>query len=97
MKDVCLQILRANRGGIWTELLPGGASIPLRRVAEAFIDLQELRHDADYDLLAAFLRLEVNRYLRQAGAAFRDWSSIRDSDEANVFLCGLLLAKRWAK
>jgi uncharacterized protein (UPF0332 family) len=96
MKEVCLQISRANRGAIWIELLPRGSSVPLRRVAEAFVELQEARHRADYDL-AEFTRLEVNEYLLQAGAVFHDWSSIRDSDEANVFLCGLLFAKRWAK
>ncbi len=48
----------------------------LRRVARAFIVLQEERHIADYD--------NVETLLSTAGAAFRDWLSVRSDPMAGI-------------
>ncbi len=97
MKEVCLQVVRLNPGPVFLELIPKGFSPELRRAAKAFIDLQTARHLADYDIAAAFTRLEADELLRQARGAFDDWAAIRATDEANVFLSALVFAKRWAR
>ncbi len=66
-------------------------------VAKAFINLQEARHVADYDLTAAYTRTDATDYLKQVDDAFERWRIIRVSDEANVFLAALMFARRWSK
>jgi hypothetical protein len=97
MKEVCLQIARRDPGPVLRELIPGGFSPELRRVATAFVARQLARHQADYDLSAAFTRLETGESVDQARSAFQDWALIRDADEANVFLAALAFGRRWAK
>jgi uncharacterized protein (UPF0332 family) len=49
----------------------------LRRVAQAFVDLQSARHDADYSTHRAWSRIEAISEVERAEEAFEDWSSIR--------------------
>jgi uncharacterized protein (UPF0332 family) len=49
----------------------------LQRVAQAFLDLQSARHDADYSTHRAWSRIEALSEVERAEEAFGDWSSIR--------------------
>ena len=62
----------------------------LRFVAKAFVDLQQLRHTADYDNSKSWTRTEVLRLIATVEAAFKSWASIREHDDAQAFLISLL-------
>jgi hypothetical protein len=62
----------------------------LRRLAAAFVDLQQARHEADYDTGRRFTRRETLDLIEQAEQAFDDWTTVRNSFQADTFLVGLL-------
>jgi uncharacterized protein (UPF0332 family) len=76
-----------------------GVPVPaqLRNVAQAFADLQQLRHDADYNLAKTFTRDEARRLIEKTEQAFADWQSVRKSDHANLYLSCLLLWERFER
>lgn len=63
----------------------------LINVCTTFVDLQALRHSADYDTAASFKRAEVIAAVSRAQAAHQDWAVARTTNNATVFL---LLAAR---
>ena len=73
---------------------PGLNKRPLQdelvRVASAFVDLQQHRHEADYDLRRRFTRVETLSIIAGARRAFADWRVVRGSPQADTFLVGLL-------
>jgi uncharacterized protein (UPF0332 family) len=73
----------------------------LRRVAKAFMDLQESRHEADYDLNASFTRSQVADLITLARNAFDDWKAVRaqptERTATELFLSAMLLWDRWGK
>ena len=76
------------------KLSPGlsGHPLPLKliKVAEAFADLQQARHAADYDMAQRFSRQDVIDLIDQANQAVADWREVRNSHAADTFLVGLL-------
>lgn len=67
----------------------------LKAVALAFVNLQEARHAADYDLSRPLDRVEALAHIEQARQAFADWRTIRLKRNAGVFLAALLFENRW--
>ena len=63
----------------------------LKRVANCFVDLQQARHEADYDTLRSFSKSETLDLIEQTNQAFHDWRIIRNSLQAKVFLASLLV------
>lgn len=70
-------------------------------VAATFVDLQEARHEADYNLSKAFTRAEARRLVAQADKAFTDWKTVvampPHAEMCDLFLATLLLGERWKK
>lgn len=66
-------------------------------VAKAFVDLQEARHRADYDLTRDFEQEEARERVDQARTAFETWERIKDTDDAHLYLACFLLYKQWNK
>jgi hypothetical protein len=97
IKDVCLPISRNTPGVILQGLMPRGFSSELRHVAGTFVDLQEARHLADYDVAATFNRVDILELIRGKERAFVAWKSIQSSSQAGVFLSALLFARRWGR
>ena len=64
---------------------------PLIDVASAFVQLQEARHDADYNRALRFTRREALDLADLVDQAFRDWREVRGSLQADTFLTGLLM------
>ena len=62
----------------------------LVRVASALVDLQQARHEADYDPARRFTRGEALDLVGRAEQAFVDWNRVRGSIQADTFLTGLL-------
>jgi hypothetical protein len=72
----------------------------LANVAQSFVDLQEARYMADYDVLSSTGDVNVRwaqECLAKADAAFQDWSIEKNSEGARVFLAALILWKQWGR
>jgi hypothetical protein len=97
MNDVC----RAFAGTQLPPAVDAVAQVPvpkdLREVAQAFVDLQEARHEADYDLGHRFTRSETQALADQAERAFAAWQRVRGLSIAMVFLTSLLLWNNWRR
>ena len=63
----------------------------LADVAATFQELQQARHEADYDLSRRFTRPEVLLLIDLTQQAFDDWQSVRGTLQADTFLAGLLI------
>ena len=91
MKRVALQFAGQN---LSPRLSPGLNGLALQdelvRVAAAFVDLQQHRHDADYNMGRQFTRIEALNIVGAAERAFVDWRTVRNSAQADTFLVGLL-------
>jgi uncharacterized protein (UPF0332 family) len=70
---------------------PSGAQ--LKNVAQAFVQLQEKRHTADYDNAFVWSRENALVAIDTARAAFSDWQAIRTQDNAQDYLLQLFLPK----
>ena len=79
--------------------LPAGIVVPdgppspeLRQIAEAFVELQQARHSADYDSLRRFTRAEAVELVKLAGRGIDAWGALRKvSPQQARFLLVLLL------
>ena len=84
----------SGAGGVAEALRPGLNNLQLQpelmRVAETFQDLQDRRHEADYDLSRSFTRLEALEIYYRAQRAFDDWSTVAGTPQADTFVVGLL-------
>ena len=91
MKRVAQQF---SSGGVSPRLRPGLNRRELQPeligVAAAFVNLQQARHEADYDPARRFTRKEVLDLVDRTEQAFRDWNGVRRSAQADTFLAGLL-------
>ena len=66
----------------------------LRFVASTFIEAQEQREDADYDVTRRWRREEVEMQIDSVADAFRSWMAVRGQPEAQEFLVMLLGPKQ---
>lgn len=66
-------------------------------VLGAFIELQEARHKADYDLTEQWNRLEALTKVDLAARAFTKWAAVRRSPNAVVFMSCLAFRKEWGR
>ena len=64
---------------------------------KTFIELQGDRHDADYNHDRQWNRSDVESLLAAARRAFADWSAVRRTPNATVFLASLLPQKQWGR
>ena len=62
----------------------------LHYLATTFIELQDLRHRADYDLAASFSRQEVLGKVVRVEKAIQDWRAIEDHPLSRFYLVSLL-------
>jgi hypothetical protein len=63
----------------------------LKTVANAFIRLQEFRHEADYDDSLRLTRTTTLARIALASEAFASWSAIRKEKIAQDYLLALLI------
>jgi hypothetical protein len=64
-------------------------------IASAFVDLQQARHDADYDYSIILIRTDVLQKIALADSALLNWKTVRNVPNARVFLAALLLQRQW--
>jgi uncharacterized protein (UPF0332 family) len=68
-------------------------ALQLRTVANAFIQSQQRRNDADYNLAKEWTRVEVDAQIDSVNIAFKTWNTIRDEAVAQAYLVSLFGAK----
>ena len=75
------------------------ATLPaeISSVARTFVQLQEERHKADYDIADRFDRARAQNAVSLTAQLFADWNTIRDTDDARVFLAALVFWSIWNK
>ncbi|MDQ2730308.1 MAG: hypothetical protein M3Y56_01500 [Armatimonadota bacterium] len=66
------------------------ASRELQHVARVFLELQQARHDADYDPAARFTRQDVLSIVALTEQAFRDWEVAAADPFRPIFLLLML-------
>ncbi|HXQ50908.1 MAG TPA: hypothetical protein VN802_07435 [Stellaceae bacterium] len=98
MKKACIQF-RPGKVENLTEALKALVSEPIQSelslIADAFVELQEARHDADYDTTQVFARADTLEKVEQANEAFAAWKLVRNEPNATAFLAALLLNRLW--
>jgi hypothetical protein len=97
MKSACTWVMgSAKPGGQRVRRIIALANGDARmvRVAETFIDLQQGRHDADYDHTAAFSKSAVTAAVAQSANAVRDLEDGRGADGYIAFMALLTLGAR---
>ena len=78
MAQACRTFAGGAMPGIVVAFYPALVVPPrLQRVAQAFVDLQKARHDADYGTHKAWTRTEAVAEVERAEEAFRDWDAVR--------------------
>lgn len=73
-----------------------GHEIPgdLADVARTCQDLQERRHEADYDFVRRFTKQQATKLIDRAVKAHQKWKTIKDDEAAKVFLVVLACPPR---
>jgi hypothetical protein len=94
MRSVCALFAKPN-GGV-KDLTEAPLELELTEIAAAFVQRQEARRQADYDLVEVFNRFQLLEYVALARQAMSKWQAVKNSPNANVFLTALLLHNRWS-
>jgi uncharacterized protein (UPF0332 family) len=68
--------------------------LAIRKIASAFVDLQQDRHTADYDNHEHWTTLDVQKILETTRAAFQDWHDISNDPMAGNYLLAMLVSKQ---
>lgn len=105
MRNVCKTFIEGNAGPPSNRRIPQAThallTLPLEqdlvRVLEAFVGLQEARHQADYDLGRSWNRLDALNQMQTAQDAFRSWEIVHANPNTAVFVAALLLQRHWAR
>jgi hypothetical protein len=72
-------------------------SADLIAVLSTFVDLQEARHAADYDLFEQWNRVDVLNKILTTRNAFTSWYNVRKTINAAIFMTSMLFRKDWGK
>ena len=99
MKSVCTEFLKANPQQVHSLLQPFwqpmaiGGNQQIRLVAQTFVDLQDDRHTADYDLTMSLSRQDSLNAVVRAERAFNAWRHLRATDPGicRLFAMALIL------
>lgn len=97
MNEACRSFAATHLPAAVAAVAAGPVPGDLREVAQAFVDLQEARHEADYDLALRFSRSEAQALVDQTERAFAAWQRVRRTATARVFLASLLLWRDWRR
>ena len=97
MKKICREFASSPLKPPLRDLLAGGTSEDMQKLANSFIRLQEARHNADYDLDYSVSWEQTREFIELSVTAIGAWENIKTSAEANIFILSLLLWKNWEK
>ena len=95
MKDVSQQFGRNQVSDKFLPALNGMTLQPeLISVAKTFVDLQQARHEADYDVSRDFPKQDCLDLVGRVEKAFSGWRQVRGSLQSEVFLVAMLAQKQ---
>jgi len=97
MKNICGRFTKPQLDQPLRGLIGNTAPEGLQMVASSFIQLQEKRHNADYDLSYSVTADEAYQLLALSATAMDAWGRLKGSAEANIFILSLLMWKNWDK
>jgi uncharacterized protein (UPF0332 family) len=101
MRNVCKGFVQANvaagRGRLSDDVSDATRALLAVNVLAAFVELQEARHQADYDPTKTWNRLGAETHVSAARNAFASWQAIRRSSNTAVFVAALLLQRQWGR
>ena len=100
MKSASLEIRKGTPSDLLKPFWPQydvTSSRELQNIARAFVELQQERHRADYDLSQPFTRREAEFLVSQTRAAIGDWNALRNGDRelAKFYALCLLCWNNW--
>jgi uncharacterized protein (UPF0332 family) len=96
MKDASIALLK-DIGSFSDSHVAGreeGLRFKISMVAQTFVELQQARHKADYDIGESFNPLDASVEVAQARVAFLNWADVRDESIAQRYLYSLLFKDR---
>jgi hypothetical protein len=97
MKRVCSRFLPAQLDRPLLDLIGSSSTPDLQTVARSFIQLQDARHRADYDLSYKLDLQQARQHVELAVTALKSWKQIKGTPEANIFILSLLMWKNWER
>lgn len=98
MKEAARSFTGGTLATPWAHATGGNRISPdLQQVARAFDNLQEARHQADYDFTRSFSRSEVRDLVDMADNARRRWLDVRRTTEGKTFAVALLAYRQAAR
>jgi len=89
-------VSRQFQGATWMDWHGQQRPVPIevQYVADAFVDLQERRHVADYDNYRQWNVTQVQEVLESVEVAFVLWGTIRTDPMAGNYLLAMILSKQ---
>jgi hypothetical protein len=97
MSKVCGWFAKQQPTDQLRNLVPGAISAQLQSVATIFVQLQEARHRADYDIQFSLDRQIALAWVEQAEKLLLTWNSVRGAADSRVFLAALAFGSRWSR
>lgn len=82
----------AKSGGV-KDLVSNPIEPELAEIAAVFVELQEARHKADYDLSELFDRVQVLGYVHKARDAATKWKVVKSTPNAICVSCRALASQ----
>lgn len=93
MKSISNSFRNGAPPAVW-QAAAGPLSADLRQVAGTFVELQEARHEADYDHTRAWTKKEAEDLVRRVRLAFAAWDRVKGDRDASAYLVALLAKTR---
>ena len=98
IKKVCLAFwgkLKASEDVV--RLVQAYPQVPAEPIVviSAFVDLQDARHEADYNTARRYTRQEATSFVDRAHRAFAAWKLVRNHPVARTYLIALVAWKKW--
>lgn len=91
MKDAAQKFLRGSHPwALQRDALPR----EVFEIANAFVSLQQERHDADYNRERTFYKTEAQALIRVARSTMAEWRRVRTKESSRVFLAALAFKAR---
>jgi hypothetical protein len=99
MKTLCKEFVKPNVHDVHEVLRPFWATLPIannpqmRIVAQTFIDLQQERHTADYDLSVTLSRQDALNAVTRTESAIQSWEQLKAANRpvCRLFALALIL------
>jgi len=95
MKSASKSFAGGTPAAVW-QTATGSISPDIMKVAETFVELQDARHEADYDHTRGWTRQEALDLIRRTEEAFAAWERAKKGRDACSYLVALLAKSRSA-